>query len=336
MTPAELRKAIAEVPTLLLATLPTPVEPMTGLSAMLGGGPKLFVKRDDTIGFAFGGNKVRKLALLGARAQVDGCDTLITAGGLQSNHARVTAATAVKLGMRAVLIVNGDPPARPTANALLDGLLGAEVMYVPTRDGRAESMRMAADGMRSQGRRVFEIPIGGSTPLGSLAYLHAVLELLEQMPAPDVIVHATSSGGTQAGIVVACRLLGLSTRVVGIASDGPTAQIEAQVRANIDGVADLLGLDPALVQRGTPIEVDDRFFGDGYAIPTEKNPRRASGLSWKPATTIDMVISAIESPITTSTGSPWTASSNAENRSPIAPEKFAIRTGRVIAATSLR
>src|SRR5207244_11485587 len=124
----------------MLAPLPSPVEPMIRLSAMLGGGPKLFIKRDDTLGFAFGGNKVRKLGLLGARAQVDGCDTLITAGGLQSNHARVTAATAVKLGMRAVLVVNGDPPARPTANVLLDGLLGAEVIYVPTRDSRAESM----------------------------------------------------------------------------------------------------------------------------------------------------------------------------------------------------
>lgn len=269
MTPAELRKAVSDVPTLLLAPLPTPVEPMAGLSALLGGGPKLFVKRDDTLGFAFGGNKVRKLSLLGARAQLDGCDTLITAGGLQSNHARVTAATAVKLGMHAVLVVNGKPPEHATANALLDRLLGAEVMYVDSRDGRASAMRAAADGLRTQGRHVFEIPIGGSTPLGSLAYLHAVLELLEQMPAPDVIVHATSSGGTQAGIVAACRLLGLSTRVVGIAADGPTAQIQAQVRANIDGIAELLGVDPAVVRRGTPIEIDDRFFGEGYAIPTD-------------------------------------------------------------------
>jgi D-cysteine desulfhydrase family pyridoxal phosphate-dependent enzyme len=269
VTASELRKAISDVPTLALASLPTPLDPLHGLSAVLGGGPKLFIKRDDLLGFAFGGNKVRKLSLLGARAQVDGCDTLITAGGLQSNHARVTAAAAVKAGMRAVLVVNGDAPARPTANALLDDLLGAEMLYVDTRDGRAAAMRTAADRLRASGRKVFEIPIGGSTALGSLAYLHAVLELLEQMPAPDVIVHATSSGGTQAGIVAACRLLGLSTRVVGIAADGPTAQIQAQVRANIDGIAELLGLDPAVVQRGTPIEIDDRFFGEGYAMPTD-------------------------------------------------------------------
>ena len=269
MTPAELRAALSRIPTLMLAPLPTPVQPMSNLSLMLGGGPSLFIKRDDTIGFAFGGNKVRKLALLGARAQAQGCDTLITAGGIQSNHARVTAATAVTLGMRAVLVVNGEPPPRARANALLDALLGAEVIYVEDRDGRATAMRDAADRLTALGRKVFEIPIGGSTPLGSLAYLHAVLELLEQIPAPDVIIHATSSGGTQAGIVAACRLLGLATRVIGIAADGPVAQIQAQVRANIEGMAELLGLNADVIKRGTAIEIDDRFFGEGYAIPTE-------------------------------------------------------------------
>ena len=269
MTPAELRAALSRIPTLTLAPLPTAVEPMANLSSVLGGGPSLFIKRDDTIGFAFGGNKVRKLALLGARAQADGFDTLITAGGIQSNHARVTAATAVRLGMRAVLVVNGEPPPRASANALLDGLLGAEVIYVAARGGRVAAMREAADRLTTSGRKVFEIPIGGSTALGSMAYLHAVLELLEQMPAPDVIVHATSSGGTQAGIVAACRLLRLSTRVVGIAADGPVSEIQAQVRANIDGITDMLGFDPGLVQRGTAIEIDDRFFGEGYAMPTD-------------------------------------------------------------------
>jgi 1-aminocyclopropane-1-carboxylate deaminase/D-cysteine desulfhydrase-like pyridoxal-dependent ACC family enzyme len=96
-----------------------------------------------------------------------------------------------------------------------------------------------------------------------------VVELLEQMSPPDVIVHATSSGGTQAGLVAGCRLLGLSTRVVGIAADGPTQQIQSQIRANIDGIAELLGLSGDAVKRGTAIEIDDRFFGDGYAMPTE-------------------------------------------------------------------
>jgi D-cysteine desulfhydrase len=253
----------------MLAPLPTAVAPMTRLSAVLGGGPALLVKRDDAIGFAFGGNKVRKLALLGARAQADGADTLMTAGGLQSNHARVTAATAAVLGMRAVLVVNGKPQDRATANALLDGLLGAEVVYVESREQRSEAMRSAAERLRREGRRVFEMPIGGSTPLGALAYVHAMVELVDQIPPPDVIVHATSSGGTQAGLVAACRLLGLRTRVLGIAADGPTAAIHAQVRANIEGLAPLLSLDQSPFQRGTAIEIDDRFIGAGYGIPTE-------------------------------------------------------------------
>jgi D-cysteine desulfhydrase family pyridoxal phosphate-dependent enzyme len=269
VTSAELRQALGPVPALLLAPLPTPVAAMPRLSGVLGGGPSLLVKRDDTIGFAFGGNKVRKLALLGAQAQADGADTLVTAGGIQSNHARVTAATAVTLGMRAVLIVNGSPPARPTANALLDALLGAEVVYVGSREQRGEAMHAAAERLRREGRRVFEIPIGGSTPLGALAYVHAMLELLEQIPPPDAIVHATSSGGTQAGLVAACRLLGLRTRVVGIAADEPTTGIHAQVRANIDGLAPLLNLDQQSLQRGASIEIDDRFIGAGYGIPTD-------------------------------------------------------------------
>src|SRR5262249_34412228 len=113
---------------------------MPRLSALLGGGPRLLVKRDDAIPFAFGGNKVRKLAIVAARARTEGADTLITAGGVQSNHARVTAAAAAKLGMRAVLVANGEAPKKATANALLDSMLGAEVVYVASRDERAPKM----------------------------------------------------------------------------------------------------------------------------------------------------------------------------------------------------
>src|SRR5215467_11601822 len=172
MTSSEVRSTLADIPTLMLAPLPTAVEPLSNLSAVLGGGPRLLVKRDDTIGFAFGGNKVRKLSLLGARAQAEGADTLITAGGIQSNHARVTAATAVILGMRAVLVVNGKRPDRVSANAFLDALLGAEVLYVESREQRGEAMHAASERLRQEGRHVFEIPIGGSTPIGALAYLH--------------------------------------------------------------------------------------------------------------------------------------------------------------------
>jgi 1-aminocyclopropane-1-carboxylate deaminase/D-cysteine desulfhydrase-like pyridoxal-dependent ACC family enzyme len=269
VTPAALREALAQFPSLPLLPAPTLIEPLPRLSALLGGGPRLLIKRDDAIPFGFGGNKVRKLALVAALAKAEGADTLITAGGVQSNHARATAAVAAKLGMRAVLVANGEAPDRLTANALLDELLGAEVVYVQTRQDRAPAILDIAQRLSADGRRPFAIPIGASTPLGALGFALAVAELVDQMPAPDVIVHATSSGGTQAGLVAGCRLLGLSTRVIGISADDSAPSLHSHVRAIISGVADLLEMDPERLSRGIAIEVDDRFVGEGYGIPTE-------------------------------------------------------------------
>jgi D-cysteine desulfhydrase family pyridoxal phosphate-dependent enzyme len=271
VTPAALREALSRFPSLPLVGAPTIVEPLPRLSALLGGGPNLFIKRDDAIPFGFGGNKVRKLALVAAHAQAEGADTLITAGGVQSNHARATAAAAARLGMKAVLVANGAAQDRPTGNALLDELLGAEIVYVEAREDRAPKIIEIAERLRAQGRRPFAIPIGASTPLGALAFALALAELVDQMPAPHAIVHATSSGGTQAGLVAGARLLGLSTRIVGISADDASASLQAQVRAIISGIADLLNMDPSALSRGTAIEVDDRFVGDGYGVPTDES-----------------------------------------------------------------
>lgn len=268
VTRSALRAALARVPTISFAPQPTPVEPLPRLAAMIGAGVRLFVKRDDAIPFAFGGNKVRKLTFVAARAKADGADTLITAGGVQSNHARVTAAAAAKLGLRSVLVANGAPQEKATANALLDQLLGAEVVYVETGADRAPKMREIADCLRADGRRPFEIPVGASTPLGALGYVQAMIELVDQIPPPDVIIHSTSSGGTQAGLVAGCRLLGLATRVIGISADDPASSIEKHVRQIIDGIGEHLGLDAAAASDGTAIEVDDRFVGEGYGLST--------------------------------------------------------------------
>jgi 1-aminocyclopropane-1-carboxylate deaminase/D-cysteine desulfhydrase-like pyridoxal-dependent ACC family enzyme len=268
VTPAELRQLLASFPTLPLLKAPSLIEEMPRLAAHLGTPARLLIERDDAIAFGFGGNKVRKLAFVGARAQADGADTLITAGGVQSNHARVTASVAAKLGMSAILVANGTPPAAPTANALLDRLLGAEIVYVDSREARAPKMEEAASRLRAEGRRPFVIPIGASTPLGALGFVVAVAELLDQIPAPDVIVHSTSSGGTQAGLVAACRLLGLPTRVIGISADDPGKALERQVGAIVEGIGDLLPDARQALRSGTAIEVDDRFVGDGYGIST--------------------------------------------------------------------
>jgi D-cysteine desulfhydrase len=269
--PSELREMLAHFPSLPFVQAPTSVEPMLRLQTALGGGPRLFIKRDDGIPFGFGGNKVRKLAVVAARAVADGADTLITAGGVQSNHARATAAAAAKFGLRAVLVANGQALERLTANALLDDLLGAEVVYVPSREDRAPMIQEVAERLRREGRRPFAIPIGASTPLGALGFVLAMAELVDQMPPPDVIIHSTSSGGTQAGLVAGCRLLDLPTRVIGISADDTSASLQSTVRAIVSGIADLLDIDLTKLSRGTAIEVDDRFVGDGYGIPTDES-----------------------------------------------------------------
>lgn len=258
---------LSALPALPFAQLPSPLESLPRLQAELSPRLTLLVKRDDAIGFGFGGNKVRKLRLVAAHAVADGADTLITCGGIQSNHARATAAFAARLGLRCILVANGAPQAAPTANALLARLLGAEMRYVRTREERAPAMAAAAAECTHGGGRPVVIPLGASTPLGAAAYSLAVGELLQQHQAPDVIVHATSSGGTQAGLVAGCRLQGLATRVIGVSADDPANAIEAEVRRILRGLETLAGLDSGAFG-DVPVEVDDRFVGSGYGQPT--------------------------------------------------------------------
>jgi D-cysteine desulfhydrase family pyridoxal phosphate-dependent enzyme len=258
------------LPTVHLAPLPTPVEEMNRLRAALGGGPRLLVKRDDALQFGFGGNKVRKLRYVAAEALAAGADTLITSGGAQSNHARATAATAARLGLHCILVLNGAPPDPPTANALLDRLLGADLRYVPTREARKPAMDAAAAALRRLGRRPYVIPIGASTPLGAAAYVAAVGELLQQIDPPDLIVHASSSGGTQAGLAAGCALAGVHTRVIGISADEPADDLTREVRQIMAGLAMLLGFGATRFE-STPVEIDDGFVGEGYGIPTPES-----------------------------------------------------------------
>lgn len=262
--------SLASLPSIPLASSPTPVEEMPRLRAALGGGPRLLVKRDDAIGFAFGGNKVRKMRYVAADALAQGADTLITSGGVQSNHARVTAAAAAKLGLHCILVVNGAPSDPAGGNALLDRLLGAEMRYVSARDDRAPAMDAAAAALRRVGRKPYVIPIGASTPLGAAAFVQAVAELLEQIEPPDVIVHATSSGGTQAGLVAGCALAGVKTRVLGVSADEPAAAIASTVREILEGLAPVLGFAPAHFA-AADVAVEDGFVGRGYGIPTSES-----------------------------------------------------------------
>jgi 1-aminocyclopropane-1-carboxylate deaminase/D-cysteine desulfhydrase-like pyridoxal-dependent ACC family enzyme len=265
--------ALASLPSVPFAPGPTPVEELPRLRAALGGGPRLLVKRDDTIGFAFGGNKVRKMRLVAADALARRADTLITGGGVQSNHARVTAAAAARLGLRCVLVANGDQPERPTANALLARLLGADIRYVATREARALEMEAVAAAQRAAGHHPYLIPIGASTPLGAAAFAHAVLELFEQVSPPDVIVHSTSSGGTQAGLVAGCVLAGVRTKILGISADEPAGTLATHIRRLLSGLADLIAPERHHTRTlaEADVAIDDGFVGEGYGVPTPQS-----------------------------------------------------------------
>jgi len=260
---------LMSMPQVALARHPTPVDPMTRLRSALGPAcPNLLIKRDDLLPFAMGGNKVRKMQAMAAEAVAQRADTLITCGGVQSNHARVTAAAGAVLGLRVVLVVNGEPPAKPNGNALLDRIFGADVRYVSSRDGRAPMMERIADADRQQGRRPFVIPLGASTPTGALGFARGVAEIAASGTKPDMIVHATSSGGTQAGLIAGCALLGLRPRILGISADDSAAALQETVGALLHEMATRLGAARASIGADRAIEVDDSQVGGGYGIPT--------------------------------------------------------------------
>ena len=286
------RERLRAVPALDLWPEPSPVQELTRLRDAIGGGPRLLIKRDDAIPFGFGGNKVRKIAIVAARAIAEGADTLLSVGGVQSNSARVVAATAARMGLRCVLVANGARPDRLTANALLDALLGAEVHYVAAREDRAPAMAAIAEDLRRQGRHPYEIPLGASTPLGALGFARAVGELADQGIQPDVIVHSTSSGGTQAGLVAGTALFDMPARVLGISADDPAASIADTVRAVITGMGDLLAIDGAALAAARPLDVDDGFIGGGYGVPSPESQEAVDLLARTEAMFVDHTYTA--------------------------------------------
>ncbi len=257
-----------------VALQPTPIEELSRLRDALGNGlrpgtvPRILVKRDDALPFAMGGNKVRKMRLLVRRAIDEGADTLITMGGVQSNHARVTAAMAAATGMRSVLVLNGATSAAPNGNALLQRLFGAEIVLVGTRDEREPMMHDVARRLERDGRKPYVVPLGGSTAEGAVAYAAAFAEMTDQIDPPDWIVHATSSGGTQAGLAAGAALLGATTGITGISADDPADVIEAIVKGLVAEIGERVGA-PGLAYERT--DVDSGFVGPGYGIPTAES-----------------------------------------------------------------
>jgi len=251
-----------------LAQLPTPIQALPHLSRLLSG-PELFIKRDDLTGLGFGGNKTRKLEYLAADAVAKGCRTLISTGAVQSNHCRQVAAAAAKLGLACILVLAGEQPGDPQGNLYLDLLSGAEVIFVP-KDQRDQALAEVTKQAEAENRKPYLIPYGGSNAIGAMGYRQAMHELHEQALNPDWIVFATSSGGTQAGMLLGARETGSHTKILGISVDKPACEFSETVAEIANAGAELLQLETHF--HPGEILVNDAYCSAGYGVmtPVEK------------------------------------------------------------------
>jgi len=254
------------IPRLRFAHLPTPVEPLPRLSAFLKG-PSIMVKRDDQTGLALGGNKTRKLEFLIAEAQANGARTLITAGSGQSNHCRQTAAAAARFGYSCILVLVGKPLEKeektlPSGNLLLNHLFGAKIVWT-TRAERDLTLQQTFEKAWSDGRRPYLIPYGGSNSTGAVAYAFAMKELLTQIH-PDWIIFPSSSGGTQAGLVLGAQIFGFKGNILGISVDEPVNILQDRVATLVNSTSDLLGERINISNKDIMVNAD--YLGDGYGI----------------------------------------------------------------------
>ncbi len=264
---------LEEIPRLSLGFLPTPIEKLERLSAELG--ISLSVKRDDFTGFGGGGNKVRKLEYLMADAVSQGIKVLITTGGHQSNHARMTAAAARKYGMKPILVLRGNRPDLYQGNLLLDHLFGAEIDFLDPDAYFTDinpRMKYHADQAEARSEKAYIIPLGGASALGAMGYVNAVKELAEQYHAagtltPDYIVAPVGSGGTLAGLHIGCAMFMPKAEVVGIAVTGSAVPFSERIAVMANAGAELLGFDKRWT--ADEIRIENDYIGPGYSIPSE-------------------------------------------------------------------
>lgn len=252
---------------------PTPIEKLERLSEALGG-PAIYIKRDDQLGLAAGGNKTRKLEYLVEDALRQGADTLITCGAVQSNHCRLTLAAAVREGLSCQLVLTEpesgyDPQA--SGNHLLFHLMGAEKIAVIPADGDMQAeMENLADALKQEGRKAYLIPVGGSSEIGTLGYMACAEEIEQQslvMGVPfDYVVTATGSAGTQAGLIAGLAARQSNAAVIGINVSRDRESQEKKVHELLLSTAELVGLKGDLPRE--LVRCEDEYVGPGYAIPT--------------------------------------------------------------------
>jgi D-cysteine desulfhydrase family pyridoxal phosphate-dependent enzyme len=261
------------IPRLHFAHLPTPIEELPRLSEFLGG-PRLLVKRDDQTGLAFGGNKTRKLEFLVAEAQEQGAHMMISAGAIQSNHCRQTAAVAARFGLECTLVLTGEMPEQPSGNLLLDQLFGAHIVNVADRKDRDRVLQETFNRAAADGKKPYLVPYGGSSPTGALGYAFAMEEFITQVSlrnlgygGVDWIVFATSSGATHAGLVLGQRVFGFKGKILGISIDEPVEWLQKNISALASSASEKLGERIEFAPADVYANAD--YCAPGYGVLTE-------------------------------------------------------------------
>jgi D-cysteine desulfhydrase len=263
---------IESLPRFHLAEFPTPIHYLESFSKACNG-PSVYMKRDDITSLGLGGNKTRKLEFLIGEALMQDKDTLVTAGGLQSNHCRLTAAAARKSGLDCHLVLNGKKQERPNGNLLLDKIFGATIHYCDKKD-RDVRLTQVAEALSATGKKPYVIPVGGSNSTGAAGYVNAMIEIKAQLKNMrlnlDAIVFATSSGGTQAGLTLGAKIVDFRGLVLGISID-QTKTGDAPFPPILSGIANRtaqrIGVACNLNEEDFLLNCD--YLGAGYAIPGE-------------------------------------------------------------------
>ena len=257
------------IPRQSLGFFPTPLIALSRLSKALDG-PTIFMKRDDNTGLALGGNKTRKLEFIMGDALAQGADCVITAGAAQSNHCRQTAAAAASLGLECHLVLGGEEPEQTSGNLLLDKIFGSHIHWAGA-NRKGEDIPKIVEQLTKQGKKPYVIPYGGSNELGALAFVEAFKELESQRESMNLsfthIVFASSSGATQAGLMLGKKILNSPAQIVGINIDkGETDKVpfDQYTVALANSTASLIGADHQFSESDLTLNSD--YVGEGYGV----------------------------------------------------------------------
>ena len=265
---------VEDVKKVKLGNYPTALEKMENMTKLLGKGD-LYIKRDDTTGPAFGGNKTRKLEYLLQEALDTGCTAVMTFGGTQTNHGRTTVGAAVKLGLKPILVLSGTDTGYLSGNLNLDAMMGTDIYFVADPAKTLDVVKEVIEKYEAQGDKVYQVPVGGSNPLGAVGYIMAVKEILDQMEEQQIkidhVVCTVGSMGTFAGTILGAKYFNAPFDVIAVpVSPAPKGQVEQNVAEFANKVSETYEMGITITPEDVKIAYgpeDAPYSGERYNKP---------------------------------------------------------------------